>query len=365
MRFTLFIFTLCCLCTQCSKQDKAEEQTNDSEKNHPEAPEGMVYVPGGTYLRGNETDPGNGYSKEEGPIHEVSITAFFMDEHEVTNAQFKAFVEDTGYVTFAEKGPSPSDFPNAPVAALAAGANVFSAPKEEIDPRKQSAWQWWKFLKGATWKSPEGPGSDIAGRMDHPVVCVNYDDAAAYAKWAKKRLPTEAEWERASRGGKKQLMYEWGNKVTLEGAWQTNAFQGIFPHDNTAKDGFKSTAPVKSYKPNGYGIYDLSGNVWEICSDYFRPDYYSWFKMNIHPDPKGPSKPITDHEFQQWLRTGICQDAPAQTPSLIHMRVSRGGSFLCHESYCLRFRPSARHYHEPITPANHTGFRCVQDIPTK
>ncbi|MFC4991487.1 formylglycine-generating enzyme family protein [Rubritalea tangerina] len=347
------------------------------------APEGMVWIPGGTYWRGNEEDPGNlsvflegitnplqrkqiaeKHFLEERPVHQVAVDGFFMDETEVTNRQFKAFVDATGYVTMAETGLKQEDFPNAPADALEPGANVYTKPAEPLNPRRtDNAWRWWAYTKGANWKHPEGPGSTIEDKMDHPVVCVNYDDAAAYAKWAGKRLPTEAEWERASRGGHEKRMFIWGPNVKHEGKWMANCFQGDFPNSSVAEDGFHLSAPVKSYPPNDYGLYDMAGNVWEICSDYYNPRYYEDYILNPVKNPTGPIQPITEAESTQLLRTGTCPPPQPGMHPLSHLRVARGGSFLCHFSYCLRFRPAARHYHEPLTPTHHTGFRCVKDAP--
>lgn len=385
LKITLFA-TLAALTLNSCNKDKStatSEQAAELPKGPVAAPEGMVWIPGGTYWRGNEEDPGNlsvflegindeatrrrvaeNHFLEERPVHQVSVDGFFMDETEVTNKQFAEFVEATGFVTMAEEGLKQEDFPNASPEDLKPGANVYTKPAEALNPRHtQDAWRWWAYTKGANWRHPQGPDSNIEDIMDHPVVCVNYNDAAAYAKWAGKRLPTEAEWERAARGGKEKRMFIWGKNVKKDGEWVANCFQGDFPNASVAEDGFHLSAPVKSYEPNGYGLYDMAGNIWEICSDYYNPRYYEEFILDPVKNPQGPTKPLTEIEQTQVLRTGTCPPPVPGIHPLTHLRVARGGSFLCHFSYCLRFRPAARHYHEPLTPTHHTGFRCVQDAP--
>jgi sulfatase modifying factor 1 len=337
--------------------EKAEVATEIVEKD------GMVLIPGQTYRRGNEYNPGNDKMyREEAPPHMVTVSGFWIDKHEVTNAQFKEFVDATGYVTFAEKSLSKEEFPNAPPEQLVPGATIFSPPSDDIDPwASDDAWRWWSYTAGACWKSPEGKGSSIKHRMDHPVVCLNANDAQAYAKWAGKRLPTEAEWELAARGGLKNAMFTWGNDPKPDEQWMANCFQGRFPANNSAQDGYKGTAPVGSFPPNGYGLYDMAGNVWEICSDYYHPDYYASFTEEPHPDPKGPEKPITNDELQHFNRYGTCPLPMEGISELTFLHVTKGGSFLCHWDYCLRYRPAARHYAEVLAPTNHSGFRCVRD----
>ncbi|MDB9741937.1 formylglycine-generating enzyme family protein [Akkermansiaceae bacterium] len=326
------------------------------------APEGMIYIPGAEYTRGSEGKQDNGdIYPEEAPIHQASVSPFFMDETEVTNAEFKEFVDATGYVTFAEIGATKKEFPLAPESALTPGSSIFLPPSEKLDPHRTSPDRWWNFIQGANWKHPLGPTSSIENFMDHPVVCISYQDAEAYAKWAGKRLPTEAEWEFAARGGLDHKKYVWGD-TRLPGKWMANCFQGSFPSKNTVEDGFLLSAPVKSYQANGYGLYDMAGNVWEICSDYYRPDYYKTFTKNPTSNPKGPASGITAMEVGQWRQTGNYTE-PSESPQhLLTLRVAKGGSFLCHVEYCLRYRPSARHQHEPLTPTNHMGFRCVKDL---
>ena len=324
----------------------------------------MVLIKGQSYLMGNEKPAENGeVYPEEGPVHQVEVSSFWIDKYEVTNAQFKEFVDATGYVTFAEKPLSKDVFPLAPPEQLLPGATVFAPPPENINPRSENdPWNWWLYRKGACWRRPEGRNSSIKSRMDHPVVCVNIDDAKAYAKWAGKRLPTEAEWELAGRGGLEDSMYAWGNEARPLGKWMANCFQGTFPAENSGQDGFHSTSPVGSFPPNGYGLYDIAGNVWEICSDFFHPSYYSEFMENPHPNPTGPTSPITQIELEQFRRTGTCPLPMEDQNSLMNLNVARGGSFLCHWDYCLRYRPAARNHSESLSPTNHTGFRCVKDV---
>lgn len=350
-------------CGQNKTSQEKDQKTTSEKKTSTNPPEGMVLIPGGTYKRGSEGKQDNGkVYTEESPAHEVTVKAFYMDATEVTNAEFKKFVDATGYKTFAEKGLSKKDFPNAPADMLKAGAAIFTPPSHKIDPHRVNAMNWWPFTPGACWKHPQGPGSSIKKIMNHPVVCINHEDAEAYAKWAGKRLPTEAEWEFAARGGLKEKKYTWGDKRKPDDKWMANCFQGSFPAENTKEDGFAFTAPVKSYQPNGYGLYDMAGNVWEMCSDLFHPEYYKEYIKNPTANPTGPTVGITDYEMQMWRRFGKTPAAHEDSHPMTILRVTKGGSFLCHVSYCLRYRPAARHQTELITPTNHTGFRCVKDV---
>jgi formylglycine-generating enzyme len=309
------------------------------------APAGMVWVPGGEFTMGTNADVG---WVEEKPAHRVRVDGFFMDETEVANAQFAAFVKATGYVTTAEKPPSLEEImkqspPGTPPPAkedLVPGALVFKPPAGKVDTRDFS--QWWQWTPGACWKHPEGPGSSLAGRENHPVVQVSWDDAAAYAQWAKKRLPTEAEWEFAARGGLENKLYVWGDERPTDTVIHANLWQGEFPHRNTKADGYERTAPVKSFKPNGYGLYDMAGNVWEWCGDWYDRGLYSRrVDRDVPVNPVGPESSVDPRRPQ---------------------RAQKGGSFLCNDSYCSRYRPSARHGNSPDTGMSHVGFRCVMTL---
>lgn len=309
---------------------------------------GMVWVPGGEFSMGTDSELG---WPEEKPAHRVRVDGFWMDETEVTNGQFYRFVEATGYVTTAEKAPtlgeimqqSPPGTPPPPKEKLVPGSLVFMPPPGPVSLDDYS--QWWQWTPGANWRHPEGPDSSIDGREDHPVVHVSWDDAVAYARWAGKRLPTEAEWEFAARGGLDGKPYVWGDDPPgIGGRWQANIWQGNFPYQNRAEDGYERTAPVKSYPANGYGLFDMAGNVWEWCSDFYRADVYALrpASQRVVVNPTGPESSFDPrHPF-----------APA--------RVQRGGSFLCCDSYCSRYRPSARHRCSPDTGMSHVGFRCVR-----
>jgi len=330
--------TACVLAAVLALPGDAED-TPDAKPDQPDAPEGMVWIPGGAFAMGNDHALPN-----EAPMHAVTVDPFFMDTHEVTNAEFKKFVDETGYVTVAEKKPKAEDFPGAPEEMLVPGAVVFQQTDGPV-PRGDYH-QWWAYVPGANWRRPEGPESSIEDRMDHPVVHVAFEDAQAYAEWAGKRLPTEAEWEFAARGGLKEAIYVWGDDPKHRGGKMANLWQGHFPAQNTVADGHKSTAPVGSFPPNKFGLYDIAGNVWEWTTDWYHPDYYAMSPKN---NPKGPSRE---------------QSFDPQEPGA-KKRVLRGGSFLCNDSYCAGYRPSARMATTPDTGLCHTGFRCVKDAPTK
>ncbi len=293
----------------------------------------MVWIPGGTFVMGGDNEMGN----DALPLHEVALEGFWMDETEVTNAAFAAFVTATGYVTTAEKKPDTKDFPDVPADKLVAGSVCFHAPKEDVP--LDNFFAWWRYDAGADWRHPEGPKSNLGGRDKHPVVHLSWDDAVAYAKWAGKRLPTEAEWEFAARGGKARQRFGWGNEPTLGGKWQANAWQGRFPSENSKADGFYGAAPVKSFAPNGYRLYDMAGNVWEWVADWYRPDYYA---KSPTADPRGPDDSLDPEE-----------------PG-VKKKVQRGGSFLCSDRYCLRYTNGARGKGAPDTGASHVGFRCAR-----
>lgn len=297
-----------------------------------DAPHGMAWIPGGTFWMG-ETDP---MFSDAQPVREVAVDGFWMDRTEVTNQQFAKFVEATGYVTVAEKAPTAEQYPGAPPEALVAGSAVFTPPDVAVPLHNHLA--WWSYVAGANWRHPEGPGSDLTDREDHPVVHVCWEDATAYAYWAGKRLPTEAEWERAARGGLDRKPYGWGDELTPDKEWRANIWQGQFPVENTLEDGFRITAPVASFAANGYGLHDMAGNVWEWCADWYRPDTYA---ASSSLNPKGPNSSYDPNE--------------AGVPK----RVQRGGSFLCSDLYCVRYRPGARGKGASDSGQSHAGFRCV------
>jgi formylglycine-generating enzyme required for sulfatase activity len=314
------------------------------------APPGMVWIPGGKFAMG--TNDSNPRFFDARPEHEVEINGFWMDETEVTNEQFAKFVEATGYVTVAEQKPTLEQImanlrPGAeppPPEALVPGSLVF-VPSDGPVPWSDEA-NWWKWTPGACWKHPEGPGSDITSRMNHPVVHVCWKDADAYCQWAGKRLPTEAEWERAARGGLVGKKYAWGDEAPdAGGKWRCNIWQGEFPWKNTLADGYLRTAPVKTYPPNAYGLYEVAGNVWEWCADWYTPDYY---KDSPKKNPRGPEK-----SYDPRVR-------PNENP-YTPKRVMRGGSFLCSDGFCARYKPYGRGEGDIDTGQSHVGFRCAKD----
>lgn len=309
---------------------------------------GMVYIPGGEFSMGIP-DPtrvkggGKEAMQDARPIHRVKLKAFLMDEHEVTNAEFAAFVKATGYVTLAEKKPTREEFPDALPEMLVAGSVVFTPPNHAVT--LDNHLQWWSYVKAADWRHPEGAGTTIKGKEQYPVVHIAWEDAAAYAKWAGKRLPTEAEWEFAARGGLTGNMYTWGNQLQPGGKKMANIFQGHFPERNAAEDGYPTTAPVKKFPANGYGLYDMAGNVWEWCADWYRNDYYtSRATDKVWVNPTGPADSFDP-------------DEPG-----VPKKVQRGGSFLCTDQYCTRYMVGTRGKADWRTATNHAGFRCVKDI---
>ncbi|TKA00999.1 formylglycine-generating enzyme family protein [Actinacidiphila oryziradicis] len=280
---------------------------------------GQVLLAGGEFAMGDAFD--EGYPADgETPVHPVRLAPFHIDETAVTNAQFATFVKATGYVTDAERYGSSAVF-----------HLVIAAPSTDV-LGPAAGTPWWINVRGARWRRPEGARSDIAGRQNHPVVHISWNDAAAYAAWAGKRLPTEAEWEYAARGGLAGRRYAWGDELTPGGRWRCNIWQGDFPHHNTGEDGYLTTAPVKAYRPNGHGLWNTAGNVWEWCTDWFSPSYYA---KSPPANPQGP-------------RTG-------------ETRVLRGGSYLCHDSYCNRYRVAARSSNTPESSSGNLGFRCAND----
>jgi len=302
------------------------------------AVKGMIFIPGGTFAMGSDQ-----HYREEAPVHRVTVDGFWIDETPVTNAQFKAFVEATGHVTYAEIPPRAEDYPGALPHMLRAGSLVFRPAS--ITARDWS--EWWEFRFGANWRHPYGRGSWIKDLDDHPVVHVAYCDAEAYAKWAGKELPTEAEWEFAARGGLDGAEFAWGDELTPGGRQMANTWQGNFPHENLKLDGYERTSPVRAFPPNGYDLYDMIGNVWEWTTDWYAPNHPA-DALKACCIPENPRGPPADQSYD---------------PCLPHIRIPRkvlkGGSHLCAPNYCRRYRPAARHP-EPIdTSTSHVGFRCV------
>ncbi|QES88376.1 formylglycine-generating enzyme family protein [Rhizosphaericola mali] len=327
-------------CELCNKPSFRSLVTNSFNKNSTmnitsaEDTATMLLIKGGAFQMGTD-DP---HFSDASPIHRVIVSDFYMDEHEVTNDQFEQFVNATHYVTIAERPLDPKDFPNVPVEQLKPGSAVFTPPNHPVDLKDPL--QWWSYVVGANWRHPKGPNSTIVGHGKEPVTQVCYLDATAYAKWAGKRLPTEAEWEYAARAGGSHKYY-WGDSILVNGKWAANIFQGDFPYNNLVQDGYVDIAPVMSFPANKWGIYDLDGNVWEWCSDYYSSNYYA---VSDSLNPLGPNKSLDTEE-----------------PTAIK-RVQRGGSFLCSDQYCIRYRAGSRGKGEESSASNNLGFRCVKDI---
>lgn len=311
------------------------------------APAGMVWVPGGEFAMG-ALDGDTLARDDEKPRHRVWVDGFWMDETEVTNAEFAKFVEATGYKTVAErpvdweklKKDAPPGTPKPPDEVLAPGSLVFAPQQSAGDVRRND---WWAWVHGADWRHPQGPGSSIEGMEDHPAVHIAHEDAEAYAKWAGKRLPTEAEWERAARFGGDDRIHPWGDEPPTEGKPKANTWDGEFPKSNTARDGHPGTSPVKSFPPSPPGLYDMAGNVWEWTGDWYRPDSYAQAGEALAVNPRGPESSYDPEE------------------PFAAKKVQRGGSFLCHPSYCASYRSSARMKTTIDTGLSHSGFRCVRD----
>jgi sulfatase modifying factor 1 len=312
------------------------EQGSDANQSMP----GMILIPAGTYWMGSDH-----HYPEEAPAHPVSVDAFWIDETPVTNADFRAFVEATGHVTFAEKVPLAEDYPGALPHMLKAGSLTFNPRKGPIDMRQFLS--WWDFTFGATWRRPYGKGSSNKGLDSHPVVHVAFSDALAYAQWAGKDLPTEAEWEFAARGGLEGAEFAWGEELTPGGKHMANTWQGQFPLENLLEDGFSRTSPVRAFPPNGYGIFDMIGNTWEWTQDWY-------VARHTGPEAKAcciPKNPRGPHQ-----NDSLAQNQPGEQ---IPRKVLKGGSHLCAPSYCRRYRPAARHPEPVDTSTSHVGFRCV------
>jgi formylglycine-generating enzyme required for sulfatase activity len=317
----------------------------------------MVWIPGGEFSMGaTDASDMNGVgmnaTSDSRPIHRVYVDGFWMDRSDVTNKQFAKFVRATGYVTVAERKPRKEDFPTAPPENLVAGSVVFSPPDHAVP--LDNHYQWWSYVPGANWRHPLGPKSDIKGKENYPVVHIAYEDAQAYARWTGKRLPTEAEWEFAGRGGLSGKPFVWGDDFRPGGKWMANTHQGHFPNSDTGDDGYVGIAAVAQFPPNGYGLYDMAGNVWQWTSDWYRPDYYQDLAATgkVARNPQGPSASFDPTE-------------PGEPK-----RVMRGGSFLCTDQYCSRYMVGTRGKGEVSTGTNHLGFRCVmparsgQQMPT-
>jgi formylglycine-generating enzyme required for sulfatase activity len=333
-----------------SAADRAFEPTKLNETESGPAPAGMVWIPGGEFSMGtddptNEVCGGSETMADARPVHRVYVDGFWMDTTEVTNDEFARFVAATHYVTVAERKPRAEDYPGAPAEMLVPGSVVFTPPDKPVP--LTNALAWWSYLPRAEWRHPEGPGSDLRGRGKHPVVHIAYEDAEAFATWAGKRLPTEAEWEFAARGGLAGQRYTWGDELQPGGKWNANIWEGPFPNKNTQADGYAGTSPVGHYPANPFGLFDMAGNVWEWCSDWYRPDTYDLqlkaAQGGVVRNPTGPAK-------------GDSIDP--QEPD-IPKRVQRGGSFLCTDQYCTRYMLGSRGKGDPVTSSNHVGFRCV------
>jgi formylglycine-generating enzyme required for sulfatase activity len=300
----------------------------------------MAWIPGGSFLMGS-----NDFYPEERPAHRVAVDGFWMDDHPVTNAEFRRFVKATGYRTVAERAPVPGDYPDADPTLLVPGSLVFRQPSQPVGPRDYRA--WWAYVPGACWKHPEGPTSTLSGRDHHPVVHIAYEDAGAYAAWAGKELPSEAEWELAARGGLEGATFVWGDEFAPKGRFLANTWQGEFPWQNLATDGYEGTSPVRSFPANGYGLYDMAGNVWEWTSDFFTPRHSD----EVDAACCAPRNPRVASAEQSY--------AADQPGPHIPRKVLKGGSHLCAPNYCLRYRPAARQGEAIDTSTSHIGFRCI------
>jgi len=346
MKNTLYLstlFLLIFLIHGCESKGKSTPKGSKST----EPPLGMVWIPEGTFNMGSE---GPQSRPDEAPVHAVKVDGFWIDKTEVTNAQFSEFVAATGYVTTAEKPVDweemkkqlPPGTPKPHDSLLQASSLTFKPTQGPVDLNNYG--EWWEWKPKASWRQPRGKGSSIEGKEDHPVVHVSWDDANAYAKWAGKRLPTEAEWEWAARGGLKDKKYPWGDEDISQGKAKANSWEGSFPYDNLNKDLFFYSAPVKSFEANGYGLYDMAGNVWEWCSDWYHYDYYKTLEGKTTTNPQGPTESYDPYN------------------PYISQRIIRGGSFLCNDTYCSGYRVASKMKSSPDTGSQHTGFRCVKEL---
>ncbi len=298
---------------------------------------GMVWIPGGCFLMGS-----NDHYPEEAPAHTAAVDGFWMDAHTVTNAEFRRFVKATGYLTVAERELNAADYPTSLPEMLVPGSVVFQPPRQRVDPRFPT---WWSYMPGANWRHPEGPGSTLNGRDRHPVVHIAFEDAESYARWAGKALPTEAEWEFAARGGLDGAEYTWGDEWTPKGKQMANTWQGEFPVENLLLDRYDRTAPVGSFAPNGYGLYDMAGNVWEWTTDWYQEQPVAMHACCASAKPHDDARERSYDPQQPGIR--------------IPRKVLKGGSFLCAPNYCRRYRPAARIPQQVDTGTCHQGFRCV------
>jgi formylglycine-generating enzyme required for sulfatase activity len=303
----------------------------------------MAWIPGGTFQMGS-----NAFYPEEQPVRNVSVDGFWIDEHPVTNAEFRRFVKESGYRTVAEHSPNPADYPGADSRLLVPGSLVFRKPLHRVSLNDYRA--WWAYVPGACWNHPEGPGTGLHGRERHPVVHVAYADAAAYAVWASKALPTEAEWEFAARGGLEGATYVWGDEFAPKGKLRANTWQGEFPWQNLKADGFEGTSPVGAFPANGYGLYDMAGNVWAWTCDDYTPRHAEAAAASPCCAPHNPPTGTAEH-------SGAAEPFPR--------KVIKGGSHLCAPNYCLRYRPAARQSETADTSTGHIGFRCVVRMGTE
>jgi formylglycine-generating enzyme required for sulfatase activity len=323
-------------------RNNQQHEQSDAPSTPPD--DGMVWIPGGTFTMGSEE-----FYPEEGPTRDVSVDGFWMDTTHVTNEEFAAFVDETGYTTFAERPPTPDDYPDADPENLVAGSAVFTSPTHAVNLQNPN--QWWEYVPGADWRHPLGPDSSLEGLLDHPVVHVAYEDAVAYAAWAGKKLPTEAQWERAARGGLDAKRFVWGDEHLIDGELMANTWQGQFPYENKALDGYERTSPVATFPPNEYGLFDMAGNAWQWTSDWYSDDPTAGESTSptccTPTNPRGVSEEQSIHPHD---------------PTNIPRKVLKGGSHLCAPNYCFRYRPAAR-YPEPIdTSTNHVGFRCIVEV---
>ena len=334
-------------CMVIPQRFASNNQTDSIKPSRDTSTHGMVLIQGGSFEMGGDNDQA---SKDEYPKHKVTVSSFYMDVTEVTNAQFNQFVKATGYKTTAERKPDweqlkksvPPGTPKPHDSLLVAASLVFKASKIPVDLNNYNL--WWSWVKGADWQHPKGPNSNIIGKENYPVVHISWDDAMAYCKWAGKRLPTEAEWEFAARGNLINNIYPWGNEHINAGKPKANSWEGEFPYLNEQKDGFITAAPVKNYPPNKYGLYDMAGNVWEWCSDWYNSTSYQEIATNNTLNPKGSTKSYDPED--------------PYTPK----RILRGGSFLCNDIYCSGYRVARRMKSSPDTGLEHTGFRCVKEV---